>query len=166
MKIRNGFVSNSSSTSFTCDFCGCTYSGMDIGLADAEMRACENGHTFCYSHMDKTLNDLTEEELREALLNYCSNSQYRTELAKTIKNANDEELKYHIDLLLDEEPEKLCPLCTFKAISNNDFIRYIYGSTGKTEADFIKEIKEQIKTYKEFVDKFGKKCGVVIRDCN
>lgn len=30
MKIRNGFVSNSSSSSFTCDVCVETISGMDI----------------------------------------------------------------------------------------------------------------------------------------
>jgi hypothetical protein len=47
MKIRNGFVSNSSSTSFTCDVCGYECGGWDYSLDDANMYECENGHTFC-----------------------------------------------------------------------------------------------------------------------
>jgi hypothetical protein len=43
MKIRSGFVSNSSSSSFVCDVCGENISGMDIGLSDAGMFECMNG---------------------------------------------------------------------------------------------------------------------------
>ncbi len=50
MKIRTGFVSNSSSSSFVCDVCGEEISGMDICLSEAEMYQCENGHTFCEFH--------------------------------------------------------------------------------------------------------------------
>ena len=53
MKTRKGFISNSSSTSFVCDVCGEEVSGMDMGLSEAEMSECENGHTFCDSHMLK-----------------------------------------------------------------------------------------------------------------
>lgn len=52
MKIRAGFVSNSSGTSFTCDFCGEEVAGMDLGLTDAEMFSCKNGHTVCDSHTE------------------------------------------------------------------------------------------------------------------
>ena len=51
MKIRKGFVSNSSSSSFICDVCGSDYSGMDATLEDADMFECENGHTFCTNHL-------------------------------------------------------------------------------------------------------------------
>jgi len=37
MKIRQGFVSNSSSSSFTCDVCGEEVSGYDVCLSEAEM---------------------------------------------------------------------------------------------------------------------------------
>ena len=46
MKIRKGFVSNSSSSSFICDVSGEEVIGRDIGLEDAEMFVCINGHTF------------------------------------------------------------------------------------------------------------------------
>lgn len=40
MKIRTGFVSNSSSCSYTCDICGYEESGMDLGLSEIEMVSC------------------------------------------------------------------------------------------------------------------------------
>jgi len=51
MKLRKGFVSNSSSSSFLCEVCGEDYSGMDAGLDEAEMFECEYGHVVCYDHI-------------------------------------------------------------------------------------------------------------------
>jgi hypothetical protein len=46
MKIRLGFVSNSSSSSFICDVSGHVEAGMDLSMSDAEMVECVNNHTF------------------------------------------------------------------------------------------------------------------------
>ncbi len=63
MKTRKGFVSNSSSTSFVCDVCGESVGGYDMGLSEAEMSECVNGHTFCNSHMIETpCNEEAEDE--------------------------------------------------------------------------------------------------------
>lgn len=51
MKVRSGFVSNSSTSSFICDVCGEVYAERDACISDAEMFECENGHTICNSHM-------------------------------------------------------------------------------------------------------------------
>lgn len=63
MKIRNGFVSNSSTSSFTCDICEETVDGQDIGLSEANMVRCTEGHTMCDSHEidGKTTLDLANE---------------------------------------------------------------------------------------------------------
>lgn len=51
MKLRSGFVSNSSSSSFVCDVCGDIESGWDISHEEAGMYECENGHVFCETHV-------------------------------------------------------------------------------------------------------------------
>lgn len=51
MKIRHGFVSNSSSTSFECQICGHTESGYDsVGIEDFGFKRCVNGHIICTDH--------------------------------------------------------------------------------------------------------------------
>ena len=46
MKLRTGFVSNSSSSSFVCDITGATESGYDASARDCGFAQCSNGHTF------------------------------------------------------------------------------------------------------------------------
>lgn len=53
MKVRKGFVSNSSSSSFICCITGQVESGMDLGLLDVNMCECVNGHTFSYYNYPK-----------------------------------------------------------------------------------------------------------------
>jgi len=69
MKIRKGFVSNSSSSSFICDICGGSEGGYDVCLSDVDMICCESGHIFhtsclkSYDGSDKTneYGDLSDE---------------------------------------------------------------------------------------------------------
>ena len=57
MKIRAGFVSNSSSSSFIWDVCGHDASGWDLGLDDAGMVECRRGHIICDSHVNAEVVD-------------------------------------------------------------------------------------------------------------
>jgi len=52
MKIRNGFVSNSSSSSFICEICGDARSGWDASPSDVDMEMCEHYHYFCSEHIN------------------------------------------------------------------------------------------------------------------
>lgn len=61
MRLRNGFVSNSSSSSFICAVCSQEASGWDLGLEGAGMFQCVNGHTVCVDHAKKDLPDDTYE---------------------------------------------------------------------------------------------------------
>lgn len=45
MKFRNGFVSNSSSSSFICSVCSYESGGHEVCLADFDMFECTNDHT-------------------------------------------------------------------------------------------------------------------------
>ncbi len=78
MKIRQGFVSNSSSSSFTCVVCGQTYSGWDACLDDAEMYRCLNGHEFCEGHaMDAPELDEDVDTRYEFPIEHCPICQFR-----------------------------------------------------------------------------------------
>lgn len=68
MKYRSDFVTNSSSSSYTCDICGRTESGWDMGLSEAEMVECVNGHIFCADEML----ELSKEQLIKAILSIAS----------------------------------------------------------------------------------------------
>ena len=48
MKIRMGFVSNSSSSSFICDLTGRSYEGYD-GEYEVDNVTCEKGHEYVYA---------------------------------------------------------------------------------------------------------------------
>ena len=65
MKIRNGFVSNSSTSSFICDICGCVEAGMDISLNDCEMVQCKNGHAFHKTCLDEESKVILEKVFEE-----------------------------------------------------------------------------------------------------
>ena len=49
MKVRVGYVSNSSSSSFVCNVCGRLESGYDCSPSDFEMYELDCGHTVCIS---------------------------------------------------------------------------------------------------------------------
>lgn len=86
MKIRNGFVSNSSSSSFICDVCGENVSGYDIGLDDADMYECEKGHVFCENHVVFLDDELGELDRYEIPSKYCPICQLQHITESDMKN--------------------------------------------------------------------------------
>lgn len=87
MKFRKDFVTNSSSSSYTCDICGATESGWDISLEEAGMVECVNGHTICNDELleiprkeliKKILESGYENKRRKKLYD----SEYVTEVCK------------------------------------------------------------------------------------
>jgi hypothetical protein len=82
MKIRKGFVSNSSSSSFICDVCGENQSGMDIILSDCDMFKCQKGHTICNSHKI----DVPFESLKEKYPDYFKDNDFKNEMIETMKS--------------------------------------------------------------------------------
>ena len=61
MRFRKGFVTNSSSTSFVCQFEDCEnfYEGYDWDIPDY-WAYCEKGHWFCSNHMPESDRKLFE----------------------------------------------------------------------------------------------------------
>jgi len=143
MKIRNGFVSNSSSSSFTCCECGNTESGWDLGLQEAGMFQCEKcGRNFCEGCGDK----VPREEIIKELEKQALNNKY---IKSHIENVDLKEADY--DMLLD--------------IANDCYeIRYLYPKEYCPNCQEEKNKKEEIEqfskdaeweTYLRLKDKFN-----------
>lgn len=106
MKIRTGFVSNSSSTSFVCAICN----EVDENESDYFCNECEKEfHSACLS--DEILDKMTDDDD-------------------------------------DKEFEEVCPICNMIVLDNEDLLRYILRLNSRK--NYLKEIKEKFKTYKEF----------------
>jgi len=148
MKIRNGFVSNSSSSSFICQICREDYEG--DSLNEAEMIYCKNNHLFCKSH----LLDVSIEkyyELTEKLYNYI------------IKNYKDEFPDYNEIILIENKEERdkkivdlylemasweseididFCPICQLEVLpSPLEILSYLYKKYNLTEEKLLIEMR-------------------------
>lgn len=150
MKIRKGFVSNSSTTSFTCEICGNSESGWDsVGITDFGFFQCENGHVLCLEH--KLDVDLTTEEMRAILLREIGQSLNQAEL--------DELRTCDADVLEDwwadqgynnyEMPEIFCPVCQFLGLSSEDAAKFLLKETGVSWDDAFAFVKATNKRRKK-----------------
>ncbi len=122
MKLRMGFVSNSSSETFICDVCGEMVSGMDMGLTDAGMYRCKKDHTFCES---------------EAL---------HPEKIEALENGENEEEEFD----RYEVPTECCPICQMQAITDRDLIPYLLKKVGVTRGELLEIVQKEFGNYEAF----------------
>lgn len=132
MKIRHGFVSNSSSSSFTCDVCGHSEAGYDLSHYDACMHECENGHTICQDDLLVEVSVLEEE-------------------VKKLVEENPDEYDEQ-ETIWYEMPEKYCPICAMVQFSNYDLKRYLKKKTNITEAEAFESVKAANRRRKKLYD--------------
>jgi len=86
MKIRKGFVSNSSSSSFVCDISGEVFGGYDCGLGDFDMCECVKGHTFVYDGYEKAASWVAENDNYSVPAELCPicTGEAKSEITKRI----------------------------------------------------------------------------------
>jgi hypothetical protein len=118
MKSRFGFVSNSSTSSFTCEACGEIEAGFDGGMGDFYMFECENHHEIHEDCAKAYLSDEEKEEFREAI----SGDRY-------------------------EMPKKFCPVCTLKAINDDIRLMTLMHEFNWTPEQIDKLIREHYESY-------------------
>jgi hypothetical protein len=166
MKIRNGFVSNSSSSSFICDYCGNNQSGWDLCLSDAEMHYCNNGHYVCDSHL-KTDLDFRRKLVENRLENAKKSTYNRDETVALLSEGlaleddefeewfdkNDLETEYDVRC---ELPESVCPICAFEKTSDCDLINYALKTLDKKREEIEKDMREQFSSYAKFKEWLSK----------
>lgn len=122
MKIRTGFVSNSSTSSFICDVCGEEYTGWDATPSEFDCDSCEDGHIWCRSHEWEDLK-MTDEQMDE-----CSKSGG------------------------GELPTEFCPICQFKVYSECEMAGYLEKTREVSRDEVFKKIKVMNKRRRKLYD--------------
>ena len=161
-KYRQGFVSNSSSSSFVCDVCGYETSGYDMCLSEAGMVQCENGHELCEEH----LLELSKKQAQSVLKRLCECGKIsQNELNDFIKenNIDIDHLTFKDIKLISNElgygdfrysvPECLCPLCNFEELSDSDTMLYLQKEYNIPEIEVFEELKKINPRRKKLRDK-------------
>lgn len=158
MKIRSTFVTNSSSSSFVCEICGRVESGWDIGLSEAEMMECVNGHIFC---CDEALEKPSKKELIQMILENEWNKKYNYRTGCYDNIAKEELLDMEEDELFDEfcsdggyyeVPEHMCPFCQFIEYSEYDLSRYLQKEYNESRDEVFAKVKQLNKRRKKLYE--------------
>lgn len=134
MKIRNGFVSNSSSSSFVCMVSGEVEGGWDMSLEDAGMYQCVNGHTFCERFiLDKKVQ------------------------ASDIENDHeDDDEDYDSYDERYEVSSDRCPICTLTKITDEDILKYVIKKCNFEKSKIVDNIRTDYGDYKTFQEALKK----------
>jgi len=141
MKYRTAFVSNSSSSSFTCKVCGNNVSGFDMCLRDAEMVECVNGHLFCTDHLIPPIKfkDYIEDE----------NGKY---VDKIMTTDNIDDVRDCYDGEYNILPES-CPICQLKHIPNSVLLDFILKDClTATKDELIQQFRNTYGNYTNFCE--------------
>ena len=146
MKIRYGFVSNSSSSSFVCSICKDTATDYD-GECEIEHEMCENGHDMCSKHLKikrPSLKEMREALIKDVQVNYPKEDWAKeTDLIEGFEA--DEVEDSYADMMYDNGiPASQCPLCSFKILTDDDLLDYLLMLTGSTKKSMI---EQALKTY-------------------
>lgn len=163
MKIRKGYVSNSSTSSFVCDVCGRVEAGYDLMLKEVEMLMCKCGKCYCEKHMmsstrvadalkalekykdDDDISDLYEKLSKMNLDDVFSQNTSADDwnnFVSFFKNLNSG----------DYMPSCLCPFCNLEYISDIDMLDYVLHVCNLEKNQIEKEMKERFKTRNELID--------------
>jgi len=129
MKVRNGFVSNSSTSSFVCELCGETAAGMDLCLSDCDMFECINGHVICTEEAVESFDTWHDEynKLEEA------------------GEESGEGIHYQV-------PEKYCPFCCMIEFTQSDLAAYLLKKHGISRDEAFAQVKAANKRRKKLYD--------------
>jgi hypothetical protein len=129
MKIRHGFVSNSSSCNFICDITGIVSSGWSWGIEDCGMYGCVNHHRF--------------------LKEYLINEKYLGNWTATQKRKNNGFVDF------SELPPKFCPICQLQEITPVELALYLKKFQPELYQTISEKIKETFKSHRDFAQQIG-----------
>ncbi len=153
MKTRSGFVSNSSSTSFTCEVCSHTGSGMDAGLEDFGFIECAEEHIFCEDHEAKA--NLSIERMRKEMLSCCIDEE-----KDKFSQMPDEKITEAFEEFDWDEGGtsscckmiEFCPICQLTEIRDKDILAYLFQKFGVNRSQVVAEMQKTYSDHKSFME--------------
>lgn len=163
MKIRTGYVSNSSSSSYTCQVCGRTESGYDLTLDDAQMVMCSCGREYCIDH---AVNSTKVSEALKFLEDYKDDGEI-SGLYEKLKamnpddifseNTSPEDWKTFFGFFRDLEygdnmPDCFCPICNMVYIPDDDMLKYVLHECNLEKDRVENEMKFRFQKRSELMD--------------
>lgn len=132
MKIRSGFVSNSSTSSFICEVSGRIEAGQDLCLSDAEMFECTKGHTVGTSYKLK----VSDDDLKSLDVNKDGDGEDDEYI--------DEDENYDVHPIF-------CPICQMKKIRDEDMLKYLIKKSGLKRSELENSIRAEFSTFETFI---------------
>jgi hypothetical protein len=149
MKIRKGFVSNSSSSSYICEIC-------EEEMGDYHY-SCENGHMFCEDHLEEDDFKILKLDMESLKNNKPTNKDMTEDVEKYFKMVEDkkseeeivDEFEEWIDELKYEIPQSACPICNLTHIDDYVLNSYIFKRNNINKEDILKEIKMSFNSLEE-----------------
>ena len=149
MKIRTGFVSNSSSSSFVCDVCGHAEEIRDSDFEYASIIYCESGHVICRDE----LIDWNEEIINSDDYGDCVEEKY-CPICQFEVSGKDDIKTYFLKTTNITEAEVFESIKKInkrrKRLYPNEYVNYVYAKTGIIEAELLAKLKEEFGTYDNF----------------
>lgn len=155
MKIRNGFVSNSSTSSFICDICGQEYTGWDACPQDEgyDCSVCENEHTMCNSHLKKVkyiTGDFGDKVVSAQDCPICNFETYaENEMVSYLEKTRNIEKQEVFNKVKSINKRR-------KKLHNVEYITYVCEKFSLTDETLLKEIKDKFNdynAYRQFISK-------------
>jgi hypothetical protein len=152
MKVRKGFVSNSSSSSFICEISGEIETSCDTTYKEIGFAECENGHTFCSEFLLPGIDDLIK-------LFDPSNIDTKIttveDIDAIIKDRKRAEEMIKCESIYDianyyEVPKVFCPICQMEKFSKDELIDFLLKESNTTIEKLSKVVKERFSNYKDF----------------
>lgn len=144
MKIRTGFVSNSSSSSYTCDVTGCTESGWDYGLEECGMCGCRNNHVFLQKFLPKPLDEVLHEVIEQWKKEEREVGSTEEEIEQIkMENCCSDDILNYIDPIY-------CPICSLSHIPDYVKTTYLRYRINMSDEELSEEIRDKFKNLDEF----------------